>query len=137
LRNGLDFPKKPPTEDERRTEFLRLASVPGYNGVYVLGCFAGYVTIHAQQVRALNLIDSFAKRGVLSGRSQIAIIGGGIAGLTAAAAAAVRGVRRVIVFERESDLLVLQRNSEQRYVIRTSTIGQRPTLSMTTLGCLF
>jgi hypothetical protein len=110
------FPSKPPTEDERRAEFLRLASVPGHSGIYVLGCFARYVTIHAQQVRALNLIDSLAKSGVLSKRSKLAIIGGGIAGLTAAAAAAVRGVGRVVVFERENEFLVLQRNSEQRYV---------------------
>jgi len=110
------FPSKPATEDERRTEFLRLVGVPEYVGVYVLGCFAGYVTVHAQQVRALNLIDCLAKRGVLSERSQVAIIGGGIAGLTTAAVAAVRGVRRVVVFEGESDLMSLQRTSEQRYI---------------------
>ena len=112
----MAFPRKPATEDEQRTEFLRLAGVPEYPRVYILGCFTGYVTIHAQQVRALNLIDCLAKRGVLSGRSPVAIIGGGIAGLTAAAAAAVRGVSRVVVFEREEDLLVLQKTSEQRYI---------------------
>jgi hypothetical protein len=112
----MAFPSKPILADEQRTELLRLLGVPDSAGVYVLGCFARYVTIHAQQVRALNLIDSLAKGGAFYKRSAVAVIGGGIAGITAATAAAIRGVGRIVVFERESHLLFLQRTSEQRYV---------------------
>src|SRR5262249_30190419 len=82
----------------------------------VLGCFARYVTIYAQQVRALNLIDCLAKSGVLSARSKLAVVGGGLAGLTAASAAVRRGVTDVVVFEKESQLLRLQASSLQRYI---------------------
>lgn len=112
----MSFPPIPPTEDEKRSELLRLMSVRGYPNVYVLGCFARYVTIYAQQVRALNLVHALASGGVLSGHSAVAVVGGGIAGLTAAAAAAVRGAARVEVFEKEQSTMRLQRNSGQRFV---------------------
>src|SRR5690349_6957441 len=100
----MSFPSKPSTPDEQRAEFLRLTGVPNHPGIYVLGCYARYVTVYAQQVRALNLIDCLAKSGVVSARSCIAVIGGGIGGLTTAAAALVRGVGSVTLFARENDL---------------------------------
>ena len=107
---------QPETDDERRTELLRLMGVSGQRGVYVLGCFASYVTVYSQQVRALNLVDSLAKSGVLSHRSRVAVIGGGIAGLTAAAAAAVRGVKLSKVFEKLANTMRLQRGTDKRYI---------------------
>jgi hypothetical protein len=118
----INFPSiEGKTADSCWDTLLEVMSVPGYAGVYVLGCFARYVTIYSQQVRALNLIDALCKAGHLSRRSEIAIIGAGIAGLTAAAGAAVRGVK-VRVFEMEDapskaqGLMPLQRNSRQRMV---------------------
>jgi hypothetical protein len=90
--------------------------VPGHPRLYVLGCFARYVTVYAQQVRALNLVDTLAKSGHLSARSEVAVIGGGIAGLTAAAAAAVRGVHRVAVFEKLGNTMRIQRGTEKRFI---------------------
>jgi hypothetical protein len=110
------FPQKPITDDERRSEFLRLMEVPRFPQVYVLGCFARYVTIYAQQIRALNLVDCLAKAGIVSGRSKVAVVGGGISGLTAASAAIVRGVTQVVVFEKDRELLHLQATSQQRYI---------------------
>src|SRR6516164_11148384 len=104
------------TDDECRSELLRLMGVPGYRRVYVLGCFARYVTVYSQQVRALNLVDTLAKAGILSARSCVAVVGGGIAGLTAAAAAAVRGAGEVRVFEKLDATMRLQRTSEKRYI---------------------
>ena len=91
-------------------------SVPRYPGIYVLGCFARYATVYAQQVRALNLIDALAKAGMLTRYSRVAVIGGGIAGLTVAAAAAVRGVGSTSVFEKLQDTMRLQRVSEKRFL---------------------
>jgi hypothetical protein len=112
----MGFPKKPRTCDEIRAELLRLMGVSGSPGIYVLGCFAKYVTVYSQQVRALNLVDSLAKGGVLSSRSRVAVVGGGIAGLTAAAALAVRGVRLAQVYEKEMDTMRLQRGKQKRYI---------------------
>ncbi len=90
--------------------------VPGCPRLYVLGSFAQYVTVYAQQVRAFNLIDTLAKSGCLTSSSKVAVIGGGIAGLTAAAAAAVRGVQSVSVFEKEGNTMRLQRGTEKRFI---------------------
>ncbi len=112
----LSFPPRPETDDECRLELLRLMGVAGFHNVYVLGCFAKYVTVYAQQVRALNLVDTLAKAGILSNLSRVAVVGGGIAGLTAAAAAAVRGVAEVQIFEKLANSMRLQRSSEKRYI---------------------
>lgn len=112
----MSFPPRPETDDECRTELLRLMEVPGHPRLYVLGCFARYVTVYAQQVRAFNLVDTLAKSGVLTPGSEVAVLGGGIAGLTAAAAAAVRGVRSVSVFEKEANTMRLQRGTEKRFI---------------------
>src|SRR5215470_15281961 len=108
--------QKPETDDERRTELLHLMSVPGHAGVYVLGSFARYVTVYAQQVRALNLVDTLAKSGQLTARSRVAVIGGGISGLTTAAALAIRGANRTTVFEREPYTMRVQRSSHTRWL---------------------
>jgi hypothetical protein len=90
--------------------------VRGHTGVYVLGNFARYVTVYAQQVRALNLVDTLAKSGRLSARSRAAVIGGGISGLTAAAGLAIRGAGKVTVFEREQQTMRIQRSSRSRWL---------------------
>jgi hypothetical protein len=92
-------------------------SVPGYPGFYVLGCFAPRVTFLSQQIRALNLVDALCKAGKLSTKSRVAVVGAGVAGLTAAAGLAVRGVS-VRIFERfgKKRLMPLQENSRQRVV---------------------
>ena len=41
-------------------DFLRKMHVPGMSQTFVLGSFARYQTLHAQQIRAMSLIDSFA-----------------------------------------------------------------------------
>lgn len=82
----------------------------------MLGCFARYVTVYAQQVRAFNLVHTLARTGYLSAHSEVAILGGGIAGLTAAAASAVQGVRRVAVFEKLANTMRIQRGTDKRFI---------------------
>src|SRR5262245_25589074 len=80
----------------------RLRSVTGTE-CYLLLC-NGPSTLRSQQVRALNLVWALGK-STLKGK-QIAVIGGGVAGLTFAAASAGCGAS-VHLFER-TKLLHLQ-----------------------------
>jgi hypothetical protein len=72
--------------------------------IYVLGCFARRVTLYTQQVRALNLIYALKQQGRLGPGTHLGIIGGGAAGLTAAALAAYYGCK-VTVLEKHGDPL--------------------------------
>src|SRR5690242_5208705 len=96
-------------------EFLDYCAVPEYPGVYLLGCFARHVTIYSQQIRAINLIDSLCRTGQLGKGSSVAVVGGGVAGLTAAAAALVRGAN-VTVIEQSFDLCPIQSEAGERYL---------------------
>jgi hypothetical protein len=65
------------TEKLRRT-IMRMCKVPGYPGVYVLGCFARYVTLYSQQVRAINLIAALCEDGQIHKDTKVAVIGAGL-----------------------------------------------------------
>lgn len=107
---------KPGEMSQRDWEvFLKQFRVPKHQGIYVLGCFARYQTLYSQQVRALNLIAAMCKTGALKDRCRVAVIGGGAAGLMAAAGAAFRGAR-VTVFEQLDGPMELQRNNRQRWL---------------------
>lgn len=85
---------------------------------YVIGNFQNGVTVYKQQIRALNIFDALVKtRQIrLNDKSfSIVIIGGGIAGLTFAAAAIKAGLS-VRLFEKESHLLSLQKGCDRRFL---------------------
>ncbi|RYG89580.1 MAG: ATP-binding protein [Alphaproteobacteria bacterium] len=94
-------------------EIVAEALVPGTSTVLVLGSFESRVTVYAQQVRALNLIDALISESVLRKDGRVAIVGGGAAGITAAVALAksTPGLQALHLFETRSDVLQLQRNS--------------------------
>ncbi|MBE4753760.1 FAD-dependent oxidoreductase, partial [Corallococcus sp. ZKHCc1 1396] len=94
---------------------LQHMSVPGEPNIYVLGCFEGRVTIHSQQIRALNLIYALCETGALHTGSKIAVVGGGVAGLTAALGAANR-LADVTIFEKRQEFLHLQRGCLTRWI---------------------
>lgn len=96
-------------------DILMHMRLPGEAHLYVLGCFEQRVTLYSQQVRALNLVDALAEQGVLLRDSRVAVVGGGAAGLTAAAGALVLGAR-VTLFERKAQLLSLQRGTRTRHL---------------------
>ena len=94
-------------------DILKQMAASGEDGVYVLGSFERRITLYTQQVRALNLIHALFSELKLKKGSTLAVIGGGAAGLTAAAGAAIRGAR-VSVFEEMGDLLPMFRNNRHR-----------------------
>ena len=88
--------------------------VPG-TGIFFLGCFESRVTVLSQQRRALNLVDAIIAEGkTVRSHGRVAVVGGGAAGLTAAAAFAVAApALRVDLFERQGTLMYLQRSSDR------------------------
>jgi hypothetical protein len=90
-----------------------LLQSPACSGV--LGCFEQRVTLYSQQVRALNLIYALLEERVVPPEGCIAVIGAGAAGMTAAAAAAFKGCR-VVLLEQQSDLLSLQSGNMTRWL---------------------
>lgn len=97
-------------------EFLALLELPHGSGRFVLGPFDPGVTLLKQQTRALNLIYALESAGRLSkAGSKIAVIGGGVAGLTASLAAA-RFRCKVSLIERRHSLLHLQQGCDTRWL---------------------
>lgn len=97
-------------------EIVANARVPGAERVFVLGCFEQRVTVYAQQVRALNLVDALLSLDLVrSEGGAVAIIGGGVAGATAAVALAkaAPGLARLDLFERKQRVAHLQHNSRR------------------------
>ncbi len=94
---------------------LSWMAIPAYPRTYILGSFARHVTIYSQQMRAFNLVDALCKTGQLNNGVSVAVVGGGIAGLTAAAAAASRGAE-VTIIERDEDFFPIQRHAGERYL---------------------
>jgi hypothetical protein len=96
-------------------QILQHMSVPSELGLYVLGSYEDRVTIHSQQIRAFNLVFALQESGQLSGVTKVAVIGAGIAGLTAAVAAASLGAT-VHIYERHSEILHNLRGCHTRYL---------------------
>jgi hypothetical protein len=82
--------------------------------MFIIGYGARQVTIHSQQVRALKLIWALDREKPLEGE-RIVVIGGGIAGITAASSALLLGAN-VTVLERNEEFLHLQRGCHTRYL---------------------
>lgn len=101
----------PPTPEQ----LLQHMQVPEKRGVFVLGCFERRVTLYSQQVRALNLIHSLFELELLKEDASLLVIGGGGAGLTAAAGAAVRGCKVTLLEERQ-ELLPLFSGNQTRWL---------------------
>lgn len=114
----------PGDADSQLSSVLLRTSVPGYRQLFALGVlgrpsprFADQprVTLRCQQLRALNLAFALIHGRLLGPESSVAVIGGGVAGVTVAAALCQNGCR-VTVLERRPGLLPLQAGSTQRWL---------------------
>lgn len=88
-------------------------------GIYVIGSLETGVTVYSQQVRAHNLIWALATVGRIdsNAKTRIAIVGGGIAGLTASACAlSLFPGAHISVFEKRWDLCPLQQGCDNRWL---------------------
>jgi hypothetical protein len=101
--------------DQGIETFLAQAEPDNKSNRFVIGGFESGITIYKQQVRALNLIYSLHEKRRIQQNAKIAIIGGGLSGVTAAVAAAALGYE-VYLFERRPILLHLQHGCDTRWV---------------------
>lgn len=85
--------------------------------LYLIGPYGTRVSFASQQRRALNLVLALhiKKLWPINPRPKIAVIGGGIAGATVAAAAHLHDAD-VHIYEKEKKLLSTQENSSHRYI---------------------
>jgi NADPH-dependent 2,4-dienoyl-CoA reductase/sulfur reductase-like enzyme len=95
-------------------ETIESCEVPGFPNCYLIGSFDDRITFYSQQVRALNLIDALLRTAHLERFRQVAVIGGGAAGMTAAAGLALTLDAQVELFERERNPVFLQRACTRR-----------------------
>ena len=96
-------------------ECIEECAVPGQKSVFFLGVLEHRVTLLSQQIRALNLVDALLEQKLIRSTGSVAIVGGGAAGLTAAAAfaAAAPNLKKIDVYERKDDVLHQQKLSER------------------------
>lgn len=106
----------PLTSDER--SIIENAAVPDTDCVFFLGCFEKRVTFYAQQVRALNLAHALLSENIVRPTNgKVAVIGGGLAGITVAAAFATAAPEiTVVIYESSKSLLNLQKGAGDRFV---------------------
>lgn len=83
--------------------------------IYALGCFEQKKTVYTQQTRALTLIHALYKARKITKGTKVAIVGGGVSGMTAAIAAAKTGAR-VVMCEQGKSLIPLQRKCSHRWL---------------------
>ncbi|NYJ13028.1 hypothetical protein GGI64_004109 [Rhizobium leguminosarum] len=83
--------------------------------IYCIGSFGHFVNFSAQQHRALNLAWALHKEDRLDNTKAIAVIGGGLTGVTLAAAL-VRGGYTVHLFEHRKELMAHQLSTDHRLV---------------------
>jgi tetratricopeptide (TPR) repeat protein len=105
---------KPPSSFDS-DRIVRAMRPDRWYGLYVLGCYDQTKTVYVQQCRALTLVHALFEIGELKKGRRLGIVGGGAAGVTAAAAAAIKGAD-VLLFERAENLLPLQRQNTKRYL---------------------
>ena len=90
--------------------------------IYTIGSFDDGITVFSQQVRALNLACALMTAGETQekssgSRQRIAVIGGGFAGLTFAAAVYKKGAPvDITLFERQDTVLPLQHGCDSRWL---------------------
>jgi hypothetical protein len=88
----------------------------GYRGVFVIGslCVGERIAVSSQQARALNLVHSLFAEGRLARGNRVCVVGGGAAGLTAAAYAITR--EAVVTVIESNDLLWNLRGCRTRWL---------------------
>lgn len=105
------------TDDERRvaTSIAEACESAANPGIFCIGSFGKFVNFSAQQYRALNFAWALDLLGRIPKTKPVAIIGGGLTGVTAAAAFVHLGYQ-VELFESQKELMAHQFTTDHRLV---------------------
>jgi hypothetical protein len=95
-------------------DIIEGAQAPDQPNLFVIGAYDSRITFYSQQVRALELVHALQHQGRIRGGMRIAVVGGGAAGVTAAAAVGLISDAQVDLYERGDEVLSLQRASDRR-----------------------
>jgi hypothetical protein len=98
------------SSDPDFSAWLDLCRNPACDGLYFLGPKQDRITFYSQQVRALRLVHALVETNALKPNEKVAVVGAGIAGVTAAVAFALSGVK-VTLYDPAADVLQLQSGS--------------------------
>jgi hypothetical protein len=88
-------------------DWLRVAQSPADAGLHFIGAFDRRITFYSQQVRALRLVHALSRPGNLKANDNIAVVGAGAAGVTAALGLALLG-NDVMLYDPAASILQLQ-----------------------------
>lgn len=104
------------------SEVLNAMRVPDLSGkgilwdVFQIGCTSRPLNFASQQMRAFKLTEALYQSDLIHKDISIAIIGGGLAGITAGIACLLLGAGKVTLFEKAHELMALQRGASHRVV---------------------
>jgi hypothetical protein len=84
-------------------------------GIYFIGNYSGRINFFAQQTRALNLVRALISKKHIEAGDRVGVVGGGLAGVTAAAALLQKDVMPEL-FEQNHSLFRYQKNTATRHV---------------------
>lgn len=111
--------------------YLESATVSGRQRVFFIGPFGRRVSFASQQRRAFNVVWAVGQTGMLDGNPRVAVVGGGIAGLTTSAALISRKCRVTLIEARDS-VLERQTATNHRYVHPTVNFWPEKRMEPTT-----
>ncbi len=97
---------------DRILELMSPADAPN---LFFLGTYAKRLTICSQQIRAINLIDAIQYYRCRLAGLRVAVVGGGIAGLTASARALEYGAV-ITIFEQNAGFVAIQNSANHRWI---------------------
>lgn len=111
--------------------YLKAAHIPSRPGIYFVGPYGRRVSFSSQQQRALNTIWALEEAGQIQEAFDVAVIGGGLAGITAATALAARRCS-VVLYEERPRVLNVQDTTRHRYIHPTVNFWPEKPLEGTT-----
>ncbi|SEG70573.1 MULTISPECIES: ABC-three component system protein [unclassified Methylobacterium] len=97
-------------------DILEGFEIAAHPGAFVLGCYDTRITLYSQQVRALQLAHAMNAEHFLRAGVRVAVVGGGAAGVTVAAALALHDGVIVNLYETSRELVPLQLGSHRRRI---------------------
>jgi hypothetical protein len=115
LPNQKMRPQKHAAESAVLKQILKASCVERWPNVYVIGTNARRVNFSSQQTRALNLIWALWEAKHLKMDMNVCVIGGGLAGISAAAALVSLGLKPTL-YEKHPEILFEQRLARHRFI---------------------